>query len=251
MEGSLELKRLDELALRAARTGMPQYTRFLDPAMLDAVNRAAAKQRVSCRLYGGYPGAERVMAVFYDSEEPADGEFPLRMLRITWNGKFASPQHRDLLGAVIGLGIEREATGDIAMASWRGSPCAVLFATEEMAAYIAANLESAGRAAVKVEITDELPEIAPPEGRELRVTVQQPRLDAVLAAGCNLSRAQAQRLILAGLVKLNHVPNLHTDAQVAAGDLISARGYGRLRVDAEPGQSRRGRQVLVLFKYGK
>ena len=251
MDGALELRRLEELALRASRTGRPQFTRFLEPALLEAAGRAAGGQRVRVRLFGGYPDAERVMAAFYDFDEPSDADFPLRILRVTWNPKFASPGHRDLLGAVMGLGIEREAVGDIAMARWRDAPCAALFATAEMADYIAANLDSAGRAAVKAEVVDALPEIVPPEGRELRVTVQQPRLDAVLAAGYDLSRAQAQRLVAAGLVRLNHVPCLRTDAQVAPGDMISARGHGRLKVVDAPGQSRRGRQVLALFRYGK
>ncbi len=251
MEHTLDIKRLEELALRASRSGLPQFTRFMDPGALDLARQAAGRQRVGVRFYGGYPDAERVMAAFYDGEAPEDWEYPLRVLRITWNAKFASPAHRDLLGAVVGLGIEREATGDIVMATWRDRPCAALFSTDELADYIAANLDSAGRATVKVEPAEEVPELQPPEGRELRVTVQQPRLDAVLAAGCELSRAQAQKLVAAGLVKLNHVPNLHTDAQVSVGDLISARGYGRLKVLDAPGQSRRGREVLVLFRYGK
>ena len=137
------------------------------------------------------------------------------------------------------------------MGSHRGNPCAYLFVTPEMADYVSANLESAGRASVKVEPASETPEIAPPEGIEIRVTVQNARLDAVLAAGYRLSRSEAQKLIAAGLVKLNHVPNLHTDARVGEGDLISARGYGRLKVLSEQGESRRGRLILMLFKYGK
>ena len=251
MDGELDIRRLDELAIRAAKTGRAQFTRFLEPSLLEAVRRAAGGQRVQVKTFGGYPDAERVMAAFYDDDEPAETDFPLRVLRITWNAKFASPVHRDLLGAVMGLGIEREATGDIVLGRWRDEPCAALFATVEMADYIAANLDSAGRAAIKVEIADELPELTPPEGREIRVTVQTPRLDAVVAAGYNLSRAQAQRLVNAGLVKLNHVPEMHTDAQLKPGDLISARGYGRLRIDEAPGQTRRGRQALLLFRYGK
>ncbi|MBR1820062.1 MAG: RNA-binding protein, partial [Clostridia bacterium] len=88
------------------------------------------------------------------------------------------------------------------------------------------------------------------EGQALRLTVQTERLDAVLAAACRLSRSEAQRLISAGLVKLNHVPNTRADAKLAEGDLISARGHGRIRVDAFQGESRRGRQIVAVFKYG-
>ena len=103
---------------------------------------------------------------------------------------------------------------------------------------------------MKVEIASETPQIRPPEGEQLRVTVQNERLDALLAAACHLSRSEAQRLIAAGLVKLNHVPNLHADARLNEGDLISARGYGRIRVDAFQGESRRGRHIVTVFKYG-
>ena len=77
------------------------------------------------------------------------------------------------------------------------------------------------------------------------------RLDAVLAAACRLSRSEAQRLVAAGLVKLNHAPTLRGDAKLSEGDLISARGYGRVKVVAFQGESRRGRQIVQVFKYGK
>ena len=251
MESDLQAKRLSELAQRASRTGRVQYTRFVDPALVAAAEGAAARSGVSVRLWGGHPEAERVMAGFYDIEPPEDGDFPLCALQLDWNDRFSRPEHRDLLGAVMGLGLQREATGDILMGRDGEKRCGVLFATDEMADYIAANLESAGRTTLRARRVEVLPEIALPEGRELRITVQQPRLDAVLSAGFDLSRAQAQHLVMAGLVKLNHLVNTRTDAHLRPGDLISARGYGRLRVLREEGQSRRGRQVLVLFKYGK
>ena len=252
MENDLELKRLRELALRAAHAGDVRFTRFMEPSAQNDARAAANRAGVSCAFYGGYDGAERVMAAFYpDDAPPEPGDYPLCALRIDWNAKFANPAHRDLLGAVMGLGLERDALGDIALGTYRDSPCAYLFVTPEMADYVSANLESAGRAAVKVTLADEVPEIAPPEGSEVRVTVQNARLDAVLAAGYRLSRAEAQRLIAAGLVKLNHAPNLRADARVGEGDLISARGYGRLKVLSEQGESRRGRLIMILFRYGK
>ena len=250
MADALE-KRLNELALRAAHTGTACYTRFLEPSQADVVRAAAARAGVKACFWGGYEGAERCVAAFCDMEPPEPWEWPIVALRLSWNAKFASPGHRDLLGAVMGLGIERETTGDIAMGEYRGGPCAYLFALEDMADYIAANLDSAGRAALKACVAEETPALTPPEGTTLRLTVQQERLDAVLAAACRLSRSEAQRLIGAGLVKLNHVPNTHADAHLSEGDLISARGYGRVRAVAFQGESRRGRQVVQVFKYGK
>ena len=249
MDGALD-KRLNELALRSQHTGRVCATRFLEPSTLAAVNAAASQAGVKVALWGGYEGAERCVAAFYAGDPPEAGDWPVVALRLQWNAKFANPGHRDLLGAMMGLGIEREMTGDIAMGTYRDAPCAYLFALEEVADYIAANLDSAGRASLKVSVATETPQLIPPEGESLRLTVQQQRLDAVLAAACRLSRSEAQRLIAAGLVKLNHVPQLRPDARLSEGDLISARGYGRVKVTAFQGESRRGRQVVQVFRYG-
>ena len=249
MDGALD-KRLNELALRAQHTGRVCATRFLEPSTLAAVNAAASQAGVKVALWGGYEGAERCVAAFYAGDPPEAGDWPVVALRLQWNAKFANPGHRDLLGAMMGLGIEREMTGDIAMGTYRDAPCAYLFVLEEVADYIAANLDSAGRASLKVSVATETLQLIPPEGESLRLTVQQQRLDAVLAAACRLSRSEAQRLIAAGLVKLNHVPQLRPDARLSEGDLISARGYGRVKVTAFQGESRRGRQVVQVFRYG-
>ena len=250
MDAALE-KRLNELALRAGRAGRECFTRFLEPAQETWARQAAARAGARVALWGGYEDAERRVAAFYPDDGSEPEQWPIRALRLQWNEKFASPGHRDLLGAVMGLGIERETTGDIAMGTYRERPCAYLFALEEMADYIAASLESAGRAALKVSLAEEAPALLPPEGETLRLTVQQERLDAVVAAAYRLSRSEAQRLIAGGLVKLNHLPNLHTDARLSEGDLLSVRGYGRVRLVEFQGESRRGRQVVQVFRYGK
>lgn len=241
-----EKKRLTELALRAVHTGRAQFTRFLEPSAERDVIAAARSAGAETVFSGGYENAERRMAAFHDGEAP--DAFPIAALELRWNPKFATVQHRDLLGAVMGLGLDRDATGDICMGAQAG--LAYLFCTTDVADYIAASLESAGRASLKIAPATQM-NIAPPEGATVRVTVQNLRLDAVLAAGWKLSRSEAQRLIAAGLVKLNHVPETRGDLRVEAGSLISARGYGRLRVDEVQGETRHGRTGVVLFRYGK
>lgn len=248
MADALE-KRLNELALRAVHRREACFTRFLDPAEAVAARAAASRAGANAMLWGGHEDAERRVAAFYAGEAPEPSEWPIRPLRIEWNGKFACPGHRDLLGAVMHLGIERETTGDIAMGEYRGAACAYLFALEEIADYVTASLERAGRAALKVSAAGETPALTPPRGDALRLTVQQERLDAVLAAALNLSRSEAQRLVSAGLVKLNHAPCLRADARLSAGDMISVRGFGRLKVVALRGETRRGRLVMEAFRY--
>ena len=242
----MEEKRLRELALRASHACAPTYTRFLEPPMEIACRAAANFAGCEVAFEGGYEGAERRMAGFYAGGAEALS-FPIRRLRVDWNARYGSIGHRDILGALMGLGIERETLGDIAMLK----EGALLFVHEDMADYVAANLESCGRVKVRVSPCGE--EVAPPEpkGTLLYRTVPSQRLDAVLAAACDLSRQKAQEMIRAELVKVDHAVETRADARLEAGSLVSARGLGRFRVQEVAGLTRKGRVGLRLFVYGK
>lgn len=67
----------------------------------------------SVPAYGGFDGAERVMVAFGPAPEPAD--YPITCLHIApKQEKFAEElTHRDYLGTLMGLGLERRVLGDI------------------------------------------------------------------------------------------------------------------------------------------
>ena len=242
----MEEKRLRELALRAAHACAPTYTRFLEPPMEIACRAAANFAGCEVAFEGGYEGAERRMAGFYAGGAEALS-FPIRRLRVDWNARYGSIGHRDILGALMGLGIERETLGDIAMLK----EGALLFVHEDMADYVVANLESCGRVKVRVSPCGE--EVAPPEpeGTLIYRTVPSERLDAVLSAAYDLSRQKAQEMIRAELVKVDHAVETRFDARLQEGSLVSARGLGRFRVQEVTGLTRKGRVGLRLFVYGK
>ena len=247
MTQELEKKRLKELALRAKHSGRCTFTRFLEPPMENDVRHAAAQAEVKAVFFGGYEDAERRIAAFYLDELPQEWEYPLSCLELKWNSKYARPGHRDLLGAVMGLGLERSATGDIAASEDEGT--AYLFVHSDVESYICANLESAGRASLKVASLSGEMKIKAPEGEDIRATVSSERLDAVLAAGLKLSRNDAQKLIASGHVKRNHLEELRGDIHLQEGDLLSIRGYGRMKVVLFDGITRKGRLIVRLFRY--
>lgn len=247
MPQDFEARRLNELALRAKYGSNAVFTRFLEPSLENTVRSAAAQAEVKAAFSGGYGGAERRIAAFFRWETPQEDMYPLSCIEIKWNPKYASPAHRDLLGAVMGLGLERDSTGDIAMGERDGT--AYLFAHRDVESYICANLESAGRASVKAAVCEGPARIRPPKGEEIRVTVSSERLDAVIAAGLKLSRGEAQKLIASGMVKRNHVEELRGDIHLEENDLLSIRGHGRVRVTAFEGLTRKGRLAVRLFKY--
>ncbi|MDD3411901.1 MAG: YlmH/Sll1252 family protein, partial [Eubacteriales bacterium] len=172
MEESISFQRLLELAQRADRIGRCGFTPFLTPPEAELAQAAARRCGVEAELFGGYEDAERRMARFLPAmteEEP----FPMTALEITWPHQDA-PAHRDLLGAVMGLGVKRQCVGDIVLLPGK----AYLFAESAMAAHLQSSLLEAGRVRLAVRLTDELPALEPPKGVEIRGTVQSVRLDA-------------------------------------------------------------------------
>ena len=223
MSEDLFEKRLNELAIRAARRGEPSFTHFMDIKQIQLAMAAARKQNVSLQLEGGYPDAERRMGAFYSYEPPLEWEWPILPVELSWRAQFGSPGHRDILGALMALGFERERIGDIVLADDR----AFVFAEPEMAEYICRSLESAGRVSLRCRVVDGVPDLPPPVGKTFRDTIASLRLDAVVAAGFSLSRSEASDHISHGRVYLNQEQILRPDAAVQEKDLISLRGEGR------------------------
>ena len=89
----------------------------------------------------------------------------------------------------------------------------------------------------------------PAQVKTIRDTVATPRLDAVTAAGFSLSRGKAAALIASGKVSLNHRECLKADRPVAEGDVLTCRGLGKCVVKEVPGQSKKGRTMLVIERY--
>jgi RNA-binding protein YlmH len=79
--------------------------------------------------------------------------------------------------------------------------------------------------------------------------VASPRLDAVLGSAFSLSRSKAAAYIAAGKVALNHRECLKCDKTVEEGDVLTCRGLGKCVVKEVPGQSKKGRTMLVLERY--
>lgn len=237
-------RRFQEMARRCMEQERCLFTDFLSPAEAQWALAEGRRSGACVLLNGGYEEAERVMACF--APEETAPEFPIAVLELRWPRQSA-PSHRDLLGSAMGLGLQRRCLGDIAVEPER----AVLFCSAPLAQSLCDGLVSAGRVRLQTAILDEAPALRPAEGREMRDTVASPRLDAIVAAACKLSRAKAAELISSGHVKLRHLPTLRPDAQVAAGDAISIRGFGRIRVKEIGSPTRKGRYPLLLLLFGE
>lgn len=240
--------RLLDRQAHALDTGRVQVTDFLDPR---EQNLAALlmQQEPSLRyeLEGGYPQAERRRLVMMPQGTTKDEtEAGIALLQVKGDFRFEAPAHRDVLGAVMGLGIKREKVGDILIQP----DGAQVFVTEELVSLLEMRLTGIGAVSVS---TAEIPveAVATPEERvkELRATVASLRLDSIAAHGFSTSRSQMAREIKSMKVRLNWRPADDPSLEVKAGDVISIRGRGRVVVEAVTGETKKGRIGLLLKRF--
>lgn len=250
-ERMLLARTMDKLEL-AGRRNIPAHTAFLSPQERVSVETLiSAGGHPSHLFYGGFEGAERTICVFLpDWQTPedwlADGEdCPISALRCTFP-EDAGLTHRDFLGSILGLGLDREKVGDLLVSP---GVCDVLL-LREIEDFLLLHLESAGRTRLKVAPVA-LSALTPPkiEVRRIRDTVATLRLDAVAASAFSLPRSRAADLISSGRVQLNHRECTKPDRTVAQGDVISCRGMGKAAVRTVGGLSRKGRIMIELERY--
>ncbi len=197
---------------------------------------------------GGDPfGPEREAFLFSLLE---DGVIDLSeaIVPLALNGSpYGDLSHRDWLGSLLALGIDRTALGDIDVLDPHH---AVAFFTPSVAPYIADHLVSAGSDTVSAVPADLPHGFAVPRSFEsVEASVASPRLDGVVRALTNLSRADAAALVKAGDIELNYFCEENLDAPVDDGDILSIRGYGKYIIDSANTVTRRGRNRLVARKY--
>lgn len=243
-EERLLLVRVCDRIERAQRRDQPVSTFFLTPR-----ERALAAQLLpQANFFGGTEGAERTVAYYlpdYISPEDWLSEGVLACLRASFFEKNALT-HRDMLGALMGAGVRRDAIGDIYVTE---DHCD-FFVLDELAQYLLDNLTSAGRAALKVRRLPLSEVKKPPERlRELRVTVSSLRLDGVLSAAFHVSRTDAAQAVNAGRVTLNGAVCVKPDKQLAPQDILALRGKGKLRILSLGGETKKGRQALTVGIY--
>ncbi len=201
-------------------------------------------------FFGGHPQAERCVLIFYpdywtQEEAVSEQNCPICLIR-AGKSPADSLSHRDYLGSLMGLGIERECVGDI-LVTEEG---AELFVMTEMADFLLLHYEKAGRKRLRLS-REPLASVRPArqDSKLLHASVASPRLDGVLAAAFGISRSEAAEQIRKGLVFCNFRQCGKGDREVSAGDILNIRGKGKAEILEIGGRSRKGRVFLKIQRF--
>ena len=241
--------RLIELADKAYSRNIYTYTPFLGLAEQQAyygVEREVSYAGVS--MEGGAPLCERKIIRFGD---PGYEEaFPIVRLEIRpKTPKFAENlTHRDFLGAVMNLGIERDVVGDIFLPDEKS---ALLFCHENIADYIVENLDRVRHTNVICARAEGEIAVQSAEPERISVTVASPRADGVISKVYNLSREESRELFNNGRVFINGIQNQNLSCQLKEEDAVTVRGFGKFIYYGQTGTSRKGKDRVEVGVFGK
>jgi RNA-binding protein YlmH len=234
-------KRLAELANKSYNNSQYIFTGFLSMAELGiyySMERELSFAPIT--LWGGTNDCERMMLRF-GSEELCGYEeaFPISCVEISpLIEKFGEElTHRDYLGALMNLGIDRSTLGDIIIIGKN----AYLFCTDKMAPYIVATLDKVRHTSVKCELTHNVPPSTVTRLERKTLQVSTARTDSIIAKLYKMSRSESVELFRAKKVFVNGRLNENNSGQLKPDDKVSVRGFGRFKFIGVSSETRKGK----------
>ena len=247
-EQELCKKNLIDLSRQANRKGIVLFSDFLNLNELNIYHQCESEFATKTESFGGVSYAERQIIAFIPDALYYEWTYPIAALKVEpAYPKFAEKLgHRDLLGSVMTLGIDRSKIGDILM----GDGCYYILCEESMAPYFMANLDKIRHTVVKLSpvSADALGQQQKFEEKDGIITSN--RLDSMIACVYKFSRSQALEFFKAEKVFVNGKCVQNPSYRCREADIISVRGYGRFIFEREMGETNKGRMKVRYKLYG-
>ena len=241
-----------DLASRAYQRDIVLYSDFLNLDELHKIHSLFSKDSsVTVCTFGGYDCAERQMAAFLPDALSYLGEreldYPMVCLKIQpLSLKFAEKlTHRDYLGALLNLGINRAMLGDL-LVDETGAYC---FCKDSMGQFLQENLFRVRHTSVSVICVQNEEDLPSPKFQEIQGTVASVRLDVLIALAFGESRSKVVPYIEGGKVFVNGRLVTSNGYNPREGDLVSVRQKGRFFYEGTLSQTKKGRYSVLLRRY--
>lgn len=224
---------LEDLKSKCERWHRPVSSYFLNEEEQAAMSRIYPPSAY-VRYDGGYEGARRKKVIFlYDRE---DDFSDIVCIQAKIDQRFRKIGHRDILGALMALQIERHSIGD----HFVQDDHICIYTSESMAKFLCEHLRGISQLNVSFEVSDEHP-VQHFQQKKITVVAASERADAIIAALAHCSRSNAKEMIRQGLVQLNHVTLEEPDELCNNNVTISIRGIGRFTYTGYARETKSGR----------
>lgn len=250
-EEQLLKKRFLDLAYMAEIREILLFTDFLTLYEQDLLLRLKNEiPNVKQYIIGGFTEAERKMVCFCGVQNITDESeiiFPISCLYISpVNQKYSDNlNHRDILGAVLNLGIERSKIGDIIL----NNNDSYLFCNTAIHGFIIDQLTRVKHTTVSTTLVDKQDFEYKPNLKQINGTVSSIRLDSILAVAFKGSRSRLSGLIVGGKVFVNSKNIISSSYILKENDVVSVRGHGKFIYGGAVNQTKKGRFSVKILMY--
>jgi RNA-binding protein YlmH len=171
--------------------------------------------------------------------------FPMKLIKIESTSKFSNLTHRDFLGGILSLGIERNKIGDLLVDK---NTCYVPV-HEEIENFIIYNVDKISKVVCNVEVINNFELLPKVSFKEEIILVSSLRIDGIVSRIINVSRSKAQAMIEQGQVLINYVKAKDKSYELKGEERITIRGFGKFILGNSIGNSKSGRIKIIIKKY--
>lgn len=231
-----------DIDFRANERGIVLSGGFLDLNRASVIENNQKYFNCSLHFFGGFSDAERKVVYFLpDGAEPEYNDICILCSKIT-----APLTHREVLGSLMSLGIDRSLIGDILISEKNVQ----IVAKKEIVQFVIQNFLRAGKVRLCFE-QQPLSELESPQKqiKEISGTIKTLRLDSVISLAFGISRTSAKDFINASRVFINDKNVLKSDFTVKEGDKLTLRGKGKAFLKEVGNLSRKERIFVKIERY--
>lgn len=242
------LKRVRELANLSYQRDIVTFSDFLNLNEQNIVSSLKQQfPQVVMETFGGYDNAERQMVAFHPDALAFTWEYPIDCLKIEPKAiKFSENlSHRDYMGALLNLGVDRSVIGDIIVqekAAW-------FFCQSKMTEFFLENLCRVRHTNILITKVNDPEEFPHPNLESINGTCASVRLDSLIALAFKASRSSMVSYIESGQVLVNGKLITSNGYEPKEGDIVSVRGKGRFIFDGVSHQTKKGRCGVHILLY--
>ena len=246
-EQELCRKRLLDLSRQADRKGIVLFSDFLNLNEQHIFHSLHKELYTTTELYGGYAQAERQMAAFIPDALCYEWNYPLVCVRATpLYPKYAENlSHRDVLGALMHLGLERSRLGDIVLLE----SGIYIFCTQTIAPFVSEELTQIRHTMIQTSLVDIQSLDVHPQFEERTEMIASNRIDAIIAKAYHFSRSEAASMLVSEKVFVNGRCITNCNHTCENGTIISVRGKGRFIFETDQSLSKKGKLRIKLRMY--
>ncbi|MDO5559640.1 MAG: YlmH/Sll1252 family protein [Oscillospiraceae bacterium] len=249
MKDDITKRRFEDLVDKSYKYNKFTFTSFLTEAELsEFFEMRLPVSSADYKISGGREGADRVMIRFGNPEELGyEEEFPICCIKVEpLQKKFADNlTHRDFLGALMNLGINRSELGDILV----DDKAAFILCTENMADFLCSEITRVRHTTVNAVRVSEIPENLGEKVSEEEVQVSSERIDGVISKIYRISRGNCVELFRTKKVFVNSKCTENNSYMLKEGDRVSVRGFGKFRFLTIGGFTRKGNKIVKFERF--